>query len=151
MDEKLKYENESTVYIIIDLIFTFAPIVYLAFIRIITNSWENILKRSDISFISMILFGQTLIKFLKALLKNENKKRNHIILLWSVLLLMCGLVPPIVFLALIETNRGNKAIYILQCIWLVLGTFAYSVIGSVSNILEEHRIRESDFVSPNIK
>ena len=111
MNEKLKYENESIVYIIIDLIFTFAPIIYLIFMRVITHTWENIFKRSDISFISMILFGQTFIKFLKALLKNKNKKNLHIILLWAVIILFVGLVPPIVFLALIETNQGNKIIH----------------------------------------
>lgn len=145
MNEKLKYENESIVYIIIDLFFTFAPIVYLIFMRVVTHTWENILKRSDISFISMILFGQTFIKFLKALLKNKNKKALHIILLWVVMILFIGLIPPIIFLALIETNQGNKTIYVLQFIWLVFGTIVYFIVGATSYILEEHTISEDDF------
>lgn len=150
MNEKLKYENESNVYIIIDLIFTFAPILYLIFMRVITHTWENIFKRSDISFISMILFGQTFIKFLKALLKNKNKKNLHIILLWAVIILFVGLVPPIVFLALIETNQGNKLIYVLQTCWIVFGTIIYFVFGSISYILEEHTIKESDFIKQSV-
>ena len=115
MNEKIKHENESIVYIIIDLFFTFAPIVYLIFMRVITNTWENILKRSDISFISMILFGQTFIKFLNAL-------------------------------SLIEIKQGNQVIYILQTIWLVLGTAVYFIIGAASYIIEEHTITNSDFI-----
>ena len=146
MNEKIKHENESIVYIIIDLFFTFAPIVYLIFMRVITNAWENILKRSDISFISMILFGQTFIKFLKALLKNKNKKILHIILLLVVVILFIGLIPPIIFLTLIEIKQGNQVIYILQTIWLVLGTAVYFIIGAASYIIEEHTITNSDFI-----
>lgn len=149
MNEKLKYENESVVYIIIDLFFTFAPILYLIFLRLITHTWENIFIRSDISFISMILFGQSLIKFLKGLLKNKNKKKLHMIMFWFVLLVIIGFIPPIIFLTLLETNQGNKTIYILQIIWLFFGSFVYFLIGSVSNVLEEHFIKEADFIKKN--
>lgn len=146
MKEKCKYENESSKYILIDLIFSFSPLLILIFIRLITKSWENIFKRSDLSFLSMILIGQTIIKLILGVMKNKNEKKLGNILLVFIFLLLFGFLPPAFYLILIEINRGNIIIYILQTIWIILATIFYYIIGTDSNILSENYIRKDDFI-----
>lgn len=147
MSQKIKYESESKKYIIGDLIFSFSPIFFLTFIRIITKTWENILKRSDWSFLAMVLFGQTIVKLVQGILKNKNKQQVGNIILFIISLLMFGFVPPTLFLVLIEMQKGNWIIYILQIIWIIMATIAYFVIGSAGSIIAENKINKDDFSS----
>lgn len=147
MNKLIKYESESKKYIIGDLIFSFSPIFFLTFIRLITNNWENILLKSDWSFLAMVLFGQTIVKLVQGILKNKNPKRQGNIILLIITLLMFGFVPPTFFLVFIEMGKGTTAIYTLQVFWITFATVAYYIIGSASNIISENKILKSDFIS----
>ena len=46
---------------------------------------------------------------------------------------------------------GVKIIYMLQIFWLVLGTITYFIFGSISYILEDHTIRNSDFIKSDAR
>ena len=147
MSEKIKYEDESKKYIISDLIFSFSPIFFLTFIRIINHNFENIFKRSDWSFLAMVLFGQTIVKLVQGTLKAKNEKKQGNIILFIILLLLPGFVPPTLFLVLIELGKGNVTVYIMQMIWIVIATICYFVIGTASNIIAENKISKKDFIS----
>ena len=79
--EKLTSENDGLKFVIIDLLFTFLPILILLFLRAICNNVKGFFEQSDWSFISMILFGQTLVKVFSGISDNENKKNTATILL----------------------------------------------------------------------
>jgi hypothetical protein len=147
--ENLVSEKNAIKAVSIDLIFTFLPIIVLILIKLLTSSRDNIFTRSDWSYISMILFGQSIIKVFAGVSENTNKKNTIDIILHMTILIAFGLVPTIIILILIETgNNGKIILMILKIIWVVFSTISYLFFGTVGNILSTQKsIRESDFVS----
>ena len=119
-NENLKCEKKINITSIVELIFTFLPVMILIMIKIITSKFNfyDIMARSDFSFLAMILYSQTLIKLFSGLIVNENKK-DYSLLLIVTLVLTIGLIPSIIYLVLIEMGNISIIIYILQLIWLI--------------------------------
>ena len=80
-DESLKFERKIRNTIIVDLIFSFLPVIVLVAIKLLTCSRENFFLRSDWSYISMILYGQTLIKLFTGIIQNMNEKDSSLMIL----------------------------------------------------------------------
>ena len=91
-NERLKFEHKIRNTIIVDLIFTFLPIAVLILIKLLTYSKENFFKRSDWSYISMILYGQTLIKLFTGIIQNMNEKDSSLLILQVSCILTFGLI-----------------------------------------------------------
>lgn len=145
--ENLKYEKRINITSIVELIFTFLPVAILLMIQIITGKFNfcDIIARSDFSFVAMILYSQTLIKLFSGLITNENKK-DYSLLLTITLILTIGLIPPIIYLVLIETGNTGMLIYILQLIWLLGSVIVFLCFGRLGILLAENKkIYESDF------
>jgi hypothetical protein len=148
----LNIEGNAIKSIIIDFIFTFLPIIVIILIMLFTLEYENIFLRSDFSFISMILFGQTIIKLFAGISENENKKKTMKLVLDMSLIISFGLVPSIVILVLIEIGYNDKILLISQVIWLIISIGVYLFFGTIGNILERNKlIKESDLISDENK
>lgn len=145
LNEKMKAEHDTGKFVLVDLIFTFFPLIVLIFIRLITKTSENIFIRSDWTFLSLILFGQSISKFVSILLENDNKKRNSTIHLLFVLLLLFGFFPSAVFLVLIEIKKATTGVYILQILWLIVSVLVYWVLANASIIMNNKHIGKDDF------
>ena len=151
-NERLKFEHKIRNTIIVDLIFTFLPIAVLILIKLLTYSKENFFKRSDWSYISMILYGQTLIKLFTGIIQNMNEKDSSLLILQVSCILTFGLIPSILYLVLIEIGKINLIVVILQIIWLVGAVVIYFIFGGLGLILSEKaKITESDFVQDSDK
>lgn len=148
-NEKMKTEHDTGKFVLVDLIFTFFPLIVLIFIRVITKTKENIFIRSDWAFLSLILFGQSISKFVSILLENDNKKRNSTILLFFVLLLLFGFFPSAVFLVLIEIKKATTCVYVLQILWLIVSVLVYWVLANASIIMNHKHIGKDDFEKKN--
>jgi high-affinity K+ transport system ATPase subunit B len=139
-------EHDAVKSVVVDLIFTFLPVFVLILIRILTSSWGNIFLRSDWSYISMILFGQSIIKIFIGISENSNKKKTVDIILYISLLIALGLVPSIIILVLIEMGAKHNALTIAQIIWLMIAIASYFTFGTLGNILFIQKlIKDSDF------
>lgn len=146
-DESLKFERKIRNTIIVDLIFSFLPVIVLVAIKLLTCSRENFFLRSDWSYISMILYGQTLIKLFTGIIQNMNEKDSSLMILQVSCILSFGLIPSILFLVLIEIGKNNIAIIICQFIWLIGSVIIYFIFGGLGLILSEKKtITESDFI-----
>lgn len=145
LNEKMKAEHDTGKFVLVDLIFTFFPLIVLIFIRLITKTSENIFIRSDWAFLSLILFGQSISKFVSILLENYNKKRNSTIHLLFVLLLLFGFFPSAVFLVLIEIKKATTGVYILQMIWLIISVLVYWILANACIIMNHKHIGKDDF------
>ena len=136
---------------IVELIFTFLPVMILIMIKIITSKFNfyDIMARSDFSFLAMILYSQTLIKLFSGLIVNENKK-DYSLLLIVTLVLTIGLIPSIIYLVLIEMGNISIIIYILQLIWLIGSVIIFWIFGRLGILLiEKEKICENDFEEVN--
>jgi hypothetical protein len=148
--ENLNSEESALKSIIVDFIFTFLPILVIFLIQLLTFSSENIFAKSDWSYISMILYGQTIIKFFSGISENQNKKKTYEVALYMSLVIALGLVPSIIILVLIETNHKETILFVFQMIWLVISIIVYLIIGTIGNILSSQKlIKDSDFTENN--
>ena len=146
-DESLKFERKIRNTIIVDLIFSFLPVIVLVAIKLLTCRRENFFLRSDWSYISMILYGQTLIKLFTGIIQNMNEKDSSLMILQVNCILSFGLIPSILFLVLIGIGKNNIAIIICQFIWLIGSVIIYFIFGGLGLILsEKKKITESDFI-----
>lgn len=151
MKTNLISEGNSIRSIIVDFIFTFLPLIVLFLINMWTGKFENIFIRSDCSYISMILFGQTIIKMFTGISENKNTKQTFILILHMSIIISFGLVPSIIILVLLETGNAHISLLISQIVWLILSIIAYLFFGVIGNILSENKIiKASDFVSTGI-
>ncbi|MDR1107043.1 MAG: hypothetical protein LBL44_11855 [Treponema sp.] len=145
--ENLNSEKDALKSVIIDLMFTFLPIFVLLMIQILTGSFENVFVRSDWSYISMILFGQTIIKIFSGISENQNKKRSYEVVFHVSLVIALGLVPSIIILVLIEMGHKKLILFISQILWLLISIAIYLFLGTIGNILSSQKlINESDFI-----
>lgn len=145
--EKLTSENDGLKFVIIDLLFTFIPILILFFLRAISNNVKGFFEQSDWSFISMILFGQTLVKVFSGISDNGNKKNTATILLHFSLILLFGLIPSVVFLVVIEIGKTSLIVAVFQFIWLIASVLSYLFFGTIGYILSiQKRITSNDFI-----
>ena len=145
-NESLKFERKIRNTIIVDLIFSFLPVLVLIAIKLLTHSSENFFMRSDWSYVSMILYGQTLIKLFSGIIQNMNEKDSSLLILQVSCILAFGLIPSILFLLLIEIGIINFVIIILQFVWLAGSIVIYFIFGGLGLILsEKKKITESDF------
>jgi|GEM_PF-3275769 hypothetical protein len=150
-NENLKCEKKINITSIVELIFTFLPVMILIMIKIITTKFNfyDIMARSDFSFLAMILYSQTLIKLFSGLIINENKK-DYSLLLIVTLVLTIGLIPSIIYLVLIETGNISIIICILQLIWLIGSVIILLLFGRLGMLLiEKEKICENDFEEVN--
>jgi hypothetical protein len=146
-NEKLISEKDGFKFVIIDLLFTFIPIIILLFLRAITSNLNGFFEQSDWSFISMILFGQTLVKVFSGISDNENKKNTATILLHFSLILLFGLIPSVVFMVVIELGMKSILVIICQFTWLVASILIYGFFGTIGYILSmQKRITNNDFI-----
>lgn len=143
----LKFERKIHNSLAADLIFSFLPIAVLITIKLLTVNFENFFARSDWSYISMLLYGQTLIKLFTGIIKNMNTKDSSLMILLVSCILSFGLIPSILFLVLIEIGKVNLAIIILQFIWLIISVVIYLLFGGLGLILsEKSKITTEDFI-----
>ncbi|MDE6718408.1 MAG: hypothetical protein K2J68_00920 [Treponemataceae bacterium] len=146
-NESLKFERKIRNTLIVDLIFSFLPVLVLIAIKLLTHSSENFFTRSDWSYVSMILYGQTLIKLFSGIIQNMNEKDSSLLILQVSCILAFGLIPSILFLLLIEIGIINFVIIILQFVWLAGSIVIYFIFGGLGLILsEKKKITESDFI-----
>lgn len=142
--EKLNNEENIKFKLIGELIFNFLTIIILISIKLLNKSYENFIYRSDWSYISMVLYGQTMVKLFSGVSTNRNSKEVEKFVLILILLISLGLVPSIVFLVLMEIGRKTIVLVILQIVWLIFGGITYWVLGGFGIVLEKLEIITED-------
>ena len=145
-------ENSNKRLILIDLIFTFLPLIILALILFSINKFniKTFLCKNDWSYLSIVLFGQTIVKLFSGIANNKNEKDVSFIVLIIVLIITFGLIPSVVYLVLLEIYMQTLKLYVLQFIWLFISVIVYSLFGWIGNVLNENtKINENNFIKEN--
>lgn len=122
--------------IVSEILFALMPIIVLVFITLLTDlDFIKLFKRSDLSFISVLFFGQTLVKFISGIAKSQKRKKWQIIAFAISMLFLIGIIPSILILVVVylEFNTNNY-IYILQAIWLILSLIIYLIFGKIGQM-----------------
>lgn len=131
-----KEEFNAKLIICIELLFSILPLLIIFILHIaLKKNMREIFTGTDISFVSVVLFGQTVIKFMSGIAKSDTKKNWQKIAFISSLLFILGIVPAVSFLIIIYTNKEiSKIVYVFQSIWFLLAIITYWIIGTIGQM-----------------
>ena len=131
-----KTESNAKLIICIELLFSTLPLIIIFILHIaLKKSPKEIFYSTDVSFISVAVFGQTVIRFMSGIAKSQTKKNWQKIAFISSLLFILGVVPSVSFLILIYSNESvAKIVYYLQSIWFVLSILSYWIVGTIGQM-----------------
>jgi hypothetical protein len=130
------YEEPSMLIIASELLFAVIPLLILLLIAILTpDNLVSIFKRSDISFVSVLLFGQTLVKLISGYVKIGNQSGWQRFAFIITLLFIFGIIPSVIYLIIVHLEISNlEIVYILQNIWLILSIIVYIIFGCIGQM-----------------
>ena len=133
---KNKTESNANLIICIELLFSTLPLIIILILHIaLKKPIKEIYYSTDISFISVAVFGQTVIRFMSGIAKSQTKKNWQRIAFISSLLFILGVVPSVSYLIIIYSNEVvSKAVYFLQFMWFIFSISAYWVIGTIGQM-----------------
>jgi hypothetical protein len=134
MDNKL--EKSSLLIITCELLFSIMPLLILLFIALLAS--ENLMSvfmRSDISFISVLLFGQTLVRLISGYVKIGNKSGWQRIAFVITFLFIFGIVPSVIYLIFVHLEISKlQIVYALQNVWFILSIIIYIIFGCIGQM-----------------
>lgn len=131
-----KIESNAKLIICTELLFSTLPLIIIFILHIVLKKpIKEIFYSTDISFISVAVFGQTVIRFMSGIAKSQTNKNWQKIAFISSLLFIVGVVPSVIFLIIIYSNEPiSKIVYYLQSIWFVLSILSYWIIGTIGQM-----------------
>ena len=138
-----KMESNAKLIIFIELLFSALPLIIVFILHIASNkSLKDMFYSTDISFVSVAVFGQTVIRFMSGIAKSQTKKNWQKIAFLSSLLFIVGVVPSVCFLVIIYlSEKVSEIVYWLQIIWLILAMLSYWIIGTIGQMyLDEKNV-----------
>ncbi|MGR6837952.1 hypothetical protein ACU5DF_02185 [Aliivibrio wodanis] len=136
MSDKSSYTN-ARIILLSEYLFIFLPFVVIGIIKIYTSDLDSFFKAADWSFAASILFGQVLVKLVSGSVIHQKAKWQRVVLLFSLVLVL-GLVPCLITLALILIDNGASLFLVyLQTTLFCIATIVFFWLGSASHVMLE--------------
>ena len=133
--------NKHIIYnLISEYLFTLFPIIILIIIRCNEGTYCKIFYNSEWSIISLILFGQSIVKFSAGIAHNKKRFHWQLVSLIISLIIIIGLIPSAIILTLI-LNDGllfSNGLYCTQALQFILSSGCFFIIGALGqDLLDE--------------
>lgn len=126
LDRTIKYVLSS------ELLFTLLPIIILLIVRGYENNFSKVFFNTEWSIISIILFGQSIVKFSSGIANSKEKFRWQLVALVISLIIVFGLIPSSIILVLNLTSVDlSLTMGIIQLIIFLLSCFTYYFVGAI--------------------
>lgn len=132
--------NNTTFNLISEYSFTLLPIIILIVIRCYEEDYLKLFYNTEWSIISLILFGQCIVKFSAGIAHNKNRFRWQLVSFIISLIIIIGLIPSAIILVLTLNNGEplSNGLYITQAILFILGSTCFFIIGGLGqDLLDE--------------
>ena len=130
-------ETESKLAVVSEIFFVLLPIIVIVLLHILYDLSDSIFKSYEWSFVSIVLFGQTLVKFASSI--SRKYVRWQMVSLFFSTLIVFGLIPSIMILILLFLEKEHTSlIYIIQMALFTFSIIIYFYFGTVSLIFFEN-------------
>lgn len=126
IDRTIKYILSS------ELLFSLLPIIIIIIVRSYENKASEIFYNTEWSIISIILFGQSIVKFSSGIANSKENFRWQLVALTISLIIIFGLLPASIILVLNLTSSSiSLTMGIIQIIVFILSILVYYFIGAI--------------------
>ncbi len=132
----MKIEKTVKYLLSSEFLFTLLPIVILIIVRSYQCDFKAIFYNTEWSIISIILFGQSVIKFSSGISNSNKKTKWQLVALIISLIIIFGLIPSVIVLVLNLMSKSlSLGAYITQLILFILSSFTFFIIGTIGQKL----------------
>ena len=126
LDKTIKYILTS------ELLFTLLPIIILLIVRSYENNLSAIFYNTEWSIISLILFGQTIVKFSSGISNSNEKVRWQLVALVISLIIIFGLIPSSIILVInLLSETLSFSMYIAQINLFLISCITFFIVGAI--------------------
>lgn len=127
----------SAAGIVAELLFVLLPLVVITIIRLVDlETIGAIMRLPDWSFASAVLFGQSIVKLVGGVAAQRSPGRWEAISLVVSILVVLGLVPALVVLALtLSLESPPSGLIILQVLLFVVSIGVFATIGRLGHAM----------------
>jgi hypothetical protein len=126
LDKTIKYILTS------EFLFTLLPIIILLIVRSYENNLSAIFYNPEWSIISLILFGQSIVKFSSGISISNEKIRWQLVALVISVIIIFGLIPSSIILVInLLSKTLSLGMYIAQIVLFVISCITFFVVGAV--------------------
>ena len=141
----MKDETASKLVVLSEILFVILPIIVIALLYISTSKFSSLFRSHEWTFASIIMFGQSIVKFSSGISNFESRKRWELVSIILALIIVIGLVPSIIILVVLLTQQTSHwCIYLIQYILFLLSIFIYFNIGSVGQMFLDNKVKSSN-------
>ncbi|AKP25236.1 conserved membrane hypothetical protein [Leptospira interrogans serovar Manilae] len=135
---KFNHEFNAKYIIVSDIFFITAPLIIYFLVKANEGEILEFFKSPDIGYANIVLFGQTLVRFVSGIAKTNKKLSWQLISLLLTLIIVLGLFPSAVILMISLSNKYNSNLYLFQWTLFVFAITIYFIVGSIGQMyLEE--------------
>jgi hypothetical protein len=132
----MKIEKTVKYLLTSEFLFTLLPIVILIIVRSYQCDFKGIFYNTEWSIISIILFGQSVVKFSSGISNSNKKIKWQLVALIISLIIIFGLIPSVIILVLnLTSNSLSLGTYITQSILFILSSLTFFIIGTIGQKL----------------
>ena len=122
--------------LVAELAFIFLPFVVILIVNLLIGDWNKLIQTSDWSLAATLLFGQTIVKIIMGVASQEHSFNHQNLGLISALIIVFGLVPSLVILAIFQMTQDiSIGLVIAQFLLLGLSIIVFLLFGTIGQVL----------------
>ncbi|AZQ63092.1 hypothetical protein EI427_12845 [Flammeovirga pectinis] len=130
-----KNTNSFNYSLLSEFLFTILPLTIIVIIRSYEEDYNKIFFNSEWAVISIILFGQSIVKLASGIANYNNKLTWQKVSFIISILIIIGLIPSTTILVLNvldqQNSTPNLVLHTLQIFFFFLSCIAFFIIGAV--------------------
>jgi hypothetical protein len=132
----MKLERNLFYVLVSEMLFTILPLIVITIVRSYQNQYELIFYNTEWAMMSIILFGQSIVKFSSGVANSNLKFRWQLVSLIMSLIIIFGLVPSIIILIInLLNSEPNCGLHIAQMFLFVVSIITFFIVGYVGQKL----------------
>lgn len=139
INRTMKLERTLFYILISELLFTLLPILIIMIVRGYETKYELIFYNTEWSIMTIILFGQSIVKFSSGISNSQKKFKWQLVSLIISIIIIFGLIPSIIILVinLLDSDKTFST-HLVQILLFAISVFSYFLIGYLGQkMLEE--------------
>jgi len=144
LDKTIKY------ILISEFLFTLLPIVILIIVKNSQNDFSSLFYNTEWSIISLILFGQTIVKFSSGISHTNLKIKWQFVAMIISVIIVFGLIPSSIILVInLLSDTLSFALYFTQIVFFIVSCFSFFIIGAIGQKMLDNKNSHLQNEKPN--
>jgi len=136
----MKLERNLFYVLISEMLFTVLPLIVISIVRSYQCKFELIFYNTEWAMMSIILFGQSIVKFSSGIANSSLKFRWQLVSMIISLIIIFGLIPSIIILIISLLNDEKMfGLHFAQITLFILSIITFFIVGYLGQKLIDEK------------